>query len=317
MGLRLAFFGTPDAAVPSLERLADAGHDIALVITQPDRPKGRGYEPAPSPVKRAALARGLPVSEPLKIRQPEFVDTLRGLGLEVMVVVAYGKIIPQTIIDIPPLGIVNVHFSLLPAYRGAAPVEWAVANGETRTGVTTMRIDAGLDTGDILLQREVEIGPEETAAELSRRLASMGADLLVETLEGLPTGAVTPLPQDHSRATYAPMLTREDGRIDWSWPALKIHNRVRGFQPWPGAYCLFRGRLLHIWKTRPTPETVSGPPGTLHPQRRRLLVACGEETALELLELQLEGRKRLPVEAFLAGQRIVEGERLESAPLPA
>lgn len=317
MGLRLAFFGTPDAAVPSLERLADTGHDIALVITQPDRPKGRGYEPAPSPVKRAALARGLPVSEPLKIRQPEFVDTLRGLGLEVMVVVAYGKIIPQTIIDIPPLGIVNVHFSLLPAYRGAAPVEWAVANGETRTGVTTMRIDAGLDTGDILLQREVEIGPEETAAELSRRLASMGADLLVETLEGLRTGAVTPRPQDHSRATYAPMLTREDGRIDWSWPALKIHNRVRGFQPWPGAYCLFRGRLLHIWKTRPTPETVSGPPGTLHPQRRRLLVACGEETALELLELQLEGRKRLPVEAFLAGQRIVEGERLESAPLPA
>lgn len=317
MGLRLAFFGTPDAAVPSLERLADTGHEIALVVTQPDRPKGRGYEPAPSPVKRAALARGLPVSEPLKIRQPEFVDTLRGLGLEVMVVVAYGKIIPQTIIDIPPLGIVNVHFSLLPAYRGAAPVEWAVANGETRTGVTTMRIDAGLDTGDILLQREVEIGPEETAAELSRRLASMGADLLVETLEGLRTGAVTPRPQDHSRATYAPMLTREDGRIDWSWPALKIHNRVRGFQPWPGAYCLFRGRLLHIWRTRPTPETVSGPPGTLHPQRRRLLVACGEETALELMELQLEGRKRLPVETFLAGQRIVEGERLESAPLPA
>lgn len=316
MGLRLAFFGTPDAAVPSLERLADAGHDIALVITQPDRPKGRGYEPAPSPVKRAALARGLPVSEPLKIRQTEFIDTLRGLGLEVMVVVAYGKIIPQAIIDIPPLGIVNVHFSLLPAYRGAAPVEWAVANGETLTGVTTMRIDAGLDTGDILLQREVEIGTEETAAELSRRLASIGADLLLETLEGLRTGAVTPRPQDHSRATYAPMLTKEDGRIDWSWPALKIHNRVRGFQPWPGAYCLFRGRLLHIWRTRPTPETVSGPPGALHPQRRRLLVACGEDTALELMELQLEGRKRLPVEAFLAGQRVVEGERLEPAPLP-
>jgi methionyl-tRNA formyltransferase len=315
VGLRLAFFGTPEAAVPSLERLADAGHDIALVVTQPDRPKGRGYVPAPSPVKRAALARGLPVSEPPKIRQPEFIDTLRGLGLEAMVVVAYGKIIPQAIIDIPPLGIVNVHFSLLPAYRGAAPVEWAVANGESRTGVTTMRIDAGLDTGDILLQREVEIGPEETAAELSRRLASMGADLLLETLDGLRTGAVTPRPQDHSRATYAPMLTKEDGRIDWSWPALKIHNRVRAFQPWPGAYCLFRGRLLHIWRTRPTPETVSGPPGTLHPQRRRLLAACGEDTALELMELQLEGRKRLPVEAFLAGQRVEEGERLEPAPL--
>lgn len=316
MGLRLAFFGTPEAAVPSLERLAGASHDIALVVTQPDRPKGRGYEPAPSPVKQAALARGLAVLEPLKIRQPEFIDTLRGLSLEAMVVVAYGKIIPQAIIDIPPLGIVNVHFSLLPAYRGAAPVEWAVANGETRTGVTTMRIDAGLDTGDILLQRETGIGPEETAAELTRRLALMGADLLVETLDGLRAGTLTPRPQDHARATYAPMLTKEDGRIDWSWPAAKIHNRVRGFQPWPGAYCLFRGRLLHLWRTRPATESVSGPPGTLHPARRRLLVACGGDTALELIELQLEGRKRLSVEAFLAGQRVVERERLEPAPLP-
>jgi methionyl-tRNA formyltransferase len=316
VGLKLVFFGTPEAAVPTLERLAEAGFEIALVVTQPDRPKGRGQEPSPSPVKEAAQARGLAVAEPARIKEPEFIETLRALRPEAMVVVAYGKIIPQAIIDIPPLGIINVHFSLLPAYRGAAPVQWAIASGETRTGVTTMRIDAGLDTGDILLERETEIGPEETAVELSRRLARMGADLLVETLEGVRTGAVTPRPQDHSRATYAPMLKREDGLIDWTWPAVKIHNRVRGFQPWPGAYCVFRGQLLHLWRTRPAPEAVAGPPGRLHPARRRLLVACGGDTALELLELQLEGRKRLPAEAFLAGQRIVEGERLEPAPWP-
>jgi len=317
VGLRLVFFGTPAAAVPTLERLADAGFDVALVITQPDRPKGRGQEPSPSPVKVAARARGLAVEEPARIRQAEFIESLRGLRPDAMVVVAYGKIIPQAIIDIPPLGIINVHFSLLPSYRGAAPVQWAIANGETRTGVTTMRIDAGLDTGDILLARETEIGPEETAEELTRRLASMGAELALETLERLRAGALTPRPQDHSRATYAPMLKKEDGRIDWSWPAVMIHNRVRGFQPWPGAYCLFRGRLLHLWRTRLAPETVSGPPGTLHPQRRRLLVACGDATALELVELQLEGRKRLPAEAFLAGQRIASGERFEPAPLPS
>lgn len=316
MGLKLVFFGTPEAAVPTLERLAEAGFEIALVVTQPDRPKGRGQESAPSPVKEAARARGLAVAEPARIKQPEFVETLCSLRPEAVVVVAYGKIIPQAIIDIPPLGIINVHFSLLPSYRGAAPVQWAVANGETRTGVTTMRIDAGLDTGDILLARETEIGPEETAEELTRRLASMGAELAVETLERLRAGALTPRPQDHSRATYAPMLKKEDGRIDWSWPAVMIHNRVRGFQPWPGAYCLFRGRLLHLWRTRPVPESVPGPPGALHPHRRRLLVACGEDTTLELVELQLEGRKRLPAEAFLAGQRIAEGECLEPAPWP-
>jgi methionyl-tRNA formyltransferase len=312
--LRVGFLGTPETAVPSLERLVGAGFDVAAVLTQPDRPKGRGQQFAAPPVKHTALAHGLPVWQPEKLKQPELVESLRALKLDAMAVVAYGKIIPQAIIDIPPLGIINVHFSLLPAYRGAAPVQWAIANGETRTGVTTMRIDAGLDTGDILLVQETEIGPEETAVELGERLAETGADLLVETLRGLKKGAITPRPQDHARATHAPLLRKEDGRIDWAWPAAKIHNRVRGFQPWPGAFCSFRGQILHIWKSRLATEGVSGPPGALRPNRRRLFVACGNETALELVEVQLEGRKRLPAEAFLSGQHLAAGERLESVP---
>ncbi len=314
MELRVAFFGTPETAVPSLERLLAAGFSVPVVITQPDRPKGRGQGLAASAVKQFACGRGLPVWQPESLKQPELVEALRALRLDAMAVVAYGKIIPQAIIDIPPLGIINVHFSLLPAYRGAAPVQWAIACGETRTGVTTMRIDAGLDTGDILLARETEIGSEETAVELADRLAVLGADLLVETLHGLQLGRITPRPQEHARASYAPMLKKEDGRIDWSWPAAKIHDRVRGFQPWPGAYCSFRGRLLHLWRTRPASERPGGPPGTLHALGRRLLVVCGDQAALELIEVQLEGRKRLPAEAFLAGQRLTPGERLEPAP---
>jgi methionyl-tRNA formyltransferase len=313
--LRVAFFGTPETAVPSLERLLAAGFDVPVVITQPDRPKGRGRQPAASPVKQFAVERGLPVWQPETLKNPELIEALGSLGLDAMAVVAYGKIIPQAIIDIPPLGIVNVHFSLLPAYRGAAPVQWAIAAGETRTGVTTMRIDAGLDTGDILLTAETEIGPDETAIELGERLAAMGADLLVETLRALSLGQITPRPQEHARATYAPMLKKEDGRIDFTWPALKIHNRVRGFQPWPGAYCTFRGRILHLWRTRLAAEQPGGSPGTLHALGRRLLVTCGDGAALELVEVQLEGRKRLSAEAFLIGQHLEPGERLEPAPL--
>lgn len=314
MELRVAFLGTPGTAVPSLERLLAAGIVVPVVITQPDRPKGRGQQLAASPVKQFAAGRGLPVWQPEKLNRPELIEALRALRLDAMAVVAYGKIIPQAIIDIPPLGIINVHFSLLPAYRGAAPVQWAIAGGETRTGVTTMRIDAGLDTGDILLARETEIDPEETAVEVAERLALMGADLLVETLRGLELGQITPRPQDHARATYAPMLKKEDGRLDWTWPAAKIHNRVRGFQPWPGAYCSFRGLMFHLWKTRLTAEQPGGPPGTLHASGRRLLVTCGDGSALELLEVQLEGRKRLSAEAFLMGQRLEPGERLQQAP---
>ncbi len=308
--MRIAFLGTPEFAVPSLERLAGDGFDIAAVVTQPDRPKGRGKKLAAPPVKEAALRLGLPVRQPEKIKPPEVTEFFRSLNVEAMAVVAYGKIIPQSIIDIPPLGLVNVHSSLLPLYRGAAPMQWAIARGETKTGVTTMLIEAGLDSGDILLARETAIGPDENAVELSRRLAPMGADLLVESLRGLKEGTITPRPQDHERATLAPMLKKEDGLIDWNWPAGKIHNRVRGFQPWPGAYTRFRGRILHIWRSGLTGRRSALGPGTIEAGAGRLYVACGEDSLLEVLEVQLQGKKRIPAKAFLNGQRLVEGERL-------
>ncbi len=309
--MRLVFLGTPDFAVPTLERMVERGHEVAAVITQPDRPKGRGRELAAPAVKEAAGRLGLPVHQPGKIRTPEFHEFLRELGAEAMIVVGYGKIIPQSVIDIAPRGIINVHASLLPKSRGAAPVQWAIANGETRTGVTTMQIDAGLDTGDILLQRATDIGPEETALDVGPRLAAIGADLLVETLAGLERGEIVPRPQDSSEASFAPVLKKEDGRIDWQRTAREIHNRVRGFQPWPGAYTRFRENLLHIWRTRPAAERLDGGPGSLHPRGARLLASCGEGSALDLLEVQLEGRKRIGTAAFLNGHRVEENERLE------
>lgn len=295
MGLmRLVFLGTPEFAVPTLERIAAAGHEVLSVLTQPDRPKGRGQALAASPVKQAALRLGLPVYQPERIRRPEALEHLAALHPDAMVVVGYGQIIPQAVIDLAPLGILNVHASLLPKYRGAAPIQWAIARGETRTGVTIMRIDAGLDTGDILLMREVEIGPDETAPELSARLAPLGADLLVEALEGLAAGAIKPRKQDDSQATYAPILKKEDGVIDFSRPAREIHDRVRGFQPWPGAYTAFRGRTLHIWKTRLVEEV----------SPRGLYLRGGDGALLELVEVQLEGRKRVPGADFANGQRL-------------
>lgn len=313
--MRLVFLGTPEFAVPTLERIVESGHEIAAVLTQPDRPKGRGQEFAASPVKNAALRLNLRVCQPTSIRQPDVIEFLRSLRPDAMVVVGYGKIIPQTIIDIPPRGILNVHASLLPKYRGAAPVQWAIANGETRTGVTTMHIDAGLDTGDILLQAETEIGPEENAIELSERLARMGADLLSNTLAGLENGRIVPMAQDSSRVTFAPALKKEDGRIDWTKRAQEIHNRVRGFLPWPGCYTGFRGRILQLWKTR-LPEreagrSEGGPPGSLHPRKGRLLVRCSEGTALELVEVQPEGKRRMPTADFLNGYHLKENELLE------
>jgi methionyl-tRNA formyltransferase len=308
--VRLIFLGTPEFAVPTLEAIVAAGHEVLAVLTQPDRPRGRGREVAAPPVKRMAQRLGLEVHQPERIRRPEVVEFLADLRPEAMVVVGYGKIIPQSIIDIPPHGIINVHASLLPKYRGAAPVQWAVASGETRTGVTTMRIDAGLDTGDILLQRETEIATEETAVEVSERLALMGAALLVETLAGLEQGRIVPRKQDSSQATYAPMIRKEDGRIDWSRPAVDIANRIRGLVPWPGCYSGFRGRLMHIWKARPG-GAVSGMPGTVHPARGRVMVSCGFESSLELIEVQLEGKRRMAAADFLNGYRVEENELLE------
>jgi len=306
----LIFLGTPSFAVPTLDAVVAAGHRVLAVYTQPDRPKGRGGQLAISPVKEAALRLGLAVQQPERVRRPEIVEQLRALNPEAMVIVGYGQIIPQSIIDIPPVGIINVHASLLPKYRGAAPIQWAIANGETQTGVTTMRIDAGLDTGDMLLKWETEIGAEENALELGPRLARAGADILVETLAGLEAGTITPERQDNSRATLAPILKKEDGLIDWNWPAATIFNRTRGFLPWPGAYSHFRGQMFHIWRSRLSNAAVAGEPGRLVAVKKTMLVCCGGPAALEPLEVQIEGRKRMPAEAFLNGQRLNENEFL-------
>jgi methionyl-tRNA formyltransferase len=301
--MRLVFLGTPSFAVPTLQAVARI-HEIVTVVTQPDRPKGRGHEFAASAVKQAAL--GLPVYQPERIKRPEAQAHLASLKPEIMVVVGYGQIIPQPVIDIAPRGIVNVHASLLPKYRGAAPIQWAIINGDARTGVTTIQINAGLDTGDILLARETEIGPEETALELGDRLAVMGAELLVETLDGLSRGVIRPRKQDDAQASLAPILKKEDGDIDWKQPAAAIHNRVRGLVPWPGAYTRFRGQLLHIWRARLAPEGIPPAPG-------RVLV-CGDGRMLELLEVQLEGRKRMSAEAFANGQRLTKNDVLGEQP---
>jgi methionyl-tRNA formyltransferase len=286
--------------------VVEAGHEVAAVFTQPDRPKGRGRETAMPPVKQSALKLGLTVFQPERVRRPEAVEQLRAMAPEAMVVVGYGQIIPQSILDIPPLGIINVHASLLPKYRGAAPVQWAIARGETQTGVTTMRIDAGLDTGDMLLKWETQIGAEENALELGARLAEAGAELLVETLRDNPT----PVKQDPVEATYAPILKKEDGEIDWDWPAAKIFNRSRGFLPWPGAYSFFRGQMFHIWKSRVSGEALQGEPGLMSAMEKRLLIACGQRTELELIEVQVEGRKRMSAAAFMNGHHLKDDEKL-------
>src|SRR5450759_1193464 len=310
--MRLIFLGTPAFAVPTLEAIVRAGHEVAAVLTQPDRPRGRGQNAAASPVKQAALGLGLTVYQPERVRRPEAVEYLRGIDSDAMVVVGYGQIIPQVAIDLAPLGIINVHASLLPKYRGAGPIQWAIVRGETRTGVTTMRIDAGLDTGDMLLKAETAIGPEEDAVQLGRRLAAMGADLLVETLEGLAAGSIVPEKQDDAQATLAPLLKKEDGAIVWTGPAQAIHNRVRGLQPWPGAQTSFRGAPLHVWKTK----SGAAAPGAQPPGRflslKPLVVACGDGS-LELLEVQLEGRKRISAADFANGQRLTDNDVLGEA----
>ena len=300
--------GTPEFATPALRAMLDAGVDVAAVITRPDRPAGRGQEPAASPVKRHAVERGLPLFQPAKIKDPEAVQYVQRLSPDVIVVVGYGQIIPPAVFEAPPLGAINVHASLLPKYRGAAPIQWAIANGETVTGVTTMRIEAGLDTGDTLLQREFPIGPEETAPELSARLAVAGAELLVETLRGLKRGGVTPRRQNAAEATYAPILKKEDGRIDWNRSAREIANRVRGFDPWPGAYTTFRGQLLHLRRVRAT-EGPAAPPGTLAVDGPALRAATGQGW-LAVLELQPEGKRRMTAAEFINGRRPQSGEIL-------
>jgi len=295
--------------VPTLEALVGAGFHVSLAVTQPDRPRGRGMELAFSPVKEAALKLSLPVIQPEKIKNnEEFRTQLDTIHPDAIVVVGYGRIIPQWMIDLPRLGNINLHASLLPKYRGAAPIQWAIARGESVTGVTTMRIDAGLDTGDILLQREVPIRPEDTAETLGPRLAAVGADLMVETLRGLQAETISPQPQNHSLATLAPILTKEDGRMDFSLSTQEIYNRLRGFQPWPGAFTSFRGKTLSVWQAQPIESQV--PPGELLVESNRFIVGCSHSTALELLEVQPEGKKRMSAKAFIQGYRPHNGEKL-------
>jgi methionyl-tRNA formyltransferase len=307
--MRVVFMGTPDFAVPSLNALISSGHQVVGVFTQPDRPKGRSKQVAESPVKRAARTAGLTVYQPERVRRPESVELVKSLGPELMVVVGYGQIIPQTIIDLPKYGILNVHASLLPRYRGAAPIQWAIANGETQTGVTIMQIDAGLDTGDMLLKASVPIAEDETAPELSTRLASLGAGLLIEALQQISTQSVRREKQNEAEATYAPVLKKEDGLIDWSRPARQIYNRLRGFAPWPGAYTTFRGYQLLVLSAR-VAEISRASPGTLQSDRRTLLAACGDNSALELLGVQLGGKNRMSAQAFINGYKPSEHERL-------
>jgi methionyl-tRNA formyltransferase len=307
--MNLVFAGTPRFAVPTLEKLVDAGFEVRLVVTRPDRPRGRGMEVTASPVKQSAGGLGIPVVQPDKIKyNAEFRAQLEALQPAAIVVVGYGRIIPRWMIDLPALGNLNVHASLLPKYRGAAPIQWAIAQGETITGVTTMRIDAGLDTGDILLQSELPIGAQDTAETIAPKLATMGAELMIKTLQGLQAGTVHARPQDHAQATLAPLLKKDDGHIDFHRTATEIWNRLRGFQPWPGAFTTFRGKNLHVWSARPVDTDV--PTGTIQLQGHLPLVGCGGHSALELIEIQPEGKKRMSAQDFVNGYRPYDGEPL-------
>jgi methionyl-tRNA formyltransferase len=309
--MELVFCGTPQFAVPSLAALVEAADfHVRLVVCQPDRPAGRGLTVTAPPVKQFALQHGIPVAQPEQIKNnAEFRAQLEGIRPQAIAVVAYGRILPSWMLQLPLLGNINLHASLLPKYRGAAPIQWAIARGETVTGVTTMHIDAGLDTGDILLARELPIAPDETAEALAPRLAVFGAPLLAETLRGLKAGVLASHPQEHAAATLAPLLKKEDGRIDFQRNAHEIWNRLRGFTPWPGAYTRFRGKSLHLWNARPAsanPEMLS--PGQMHSSGDRLFVGCGQETALEVFEVQMEGKKRMTARDFVNGYKPKPGD---------
>jgi methionyl-tRNA formyltransferase len=311
--MNLIFCGTPQFAVPTLEKLVAEKFSIQLVITNPDEPRGRGHKVQPSAVKEAALKHGLPLFQPAKVKTDATREYLSQYHPDAIVIVAYGHIVPQWMIDLPPLGCINLHASILPKYRGAAPINWAIIRGETDTGVTTMKIDAGMDTGDMLLERREPIRDDDTTETLGERLSLMGAELMIETLRGLEHGEITPRPQNHDLATLAPRLKKEDGVIDWSLRAEDIERRVRGLAPWPGAFTSFRGKRLHIWRAEPMVAEGSNPvPGTVAAEGKRLAAACGVGTQLLLHEVQLEGRKRLSAREFMNGAHVESGETFGS-----
>ena len=311
--MNLIFCGTPQFAVPTLEKLVAEKFSIQLVITNPDEPRGRGHKVQPSPVKKSALQHGLPLFQPARVKTDETREYLSQFRPDAIVIVAYGHIVPQWMIDLPPLGCINLHASLLPKYRGAAPINWAIIRGEKETGVTTMKIDAGMDTGDMLLERREPIRDDDTTETLGERLGVIGSDLMIETLRKLEGGDITPRPQNHDLATLAPRLKKEDGVIDWTLTAEEIERRVRGLIPWPGAYTSFRGKRLHIWRAEAlVAEGSIAAPGAIATEGKRLAVACGEGTELLLHEVQMEGRKRISARDFANGARVESGEILGS-----
>ncbi len=311
--MKVVFLGTPEWAVPCFERVIADGHEVLGVFTQPDRPSGRGNKLQAPPVKVAALAHNLTVYQPTKVRTPEFKELFEKLAPDVAIIVAYGRIIPEWILSIPKHGFINVHFSLLPAYRGAAPINWAIVNGEKQTGVTTMQLVPELDAGDVLLQEVTDINPTETAQELGDRLSYLGAELLSKTLKNFLE--ITPQQQDHSKATFAPILKREDGQINWqTMTAQEIVNRIRGFQPWPGAYTIFKGTRLIIWQAKVNLGELPGnsQPGTIvRADKNGIVISCNQFTELNISELQLEGRKRLTARDFLNGISMPVGQKLD------
>ena len=309
--MRIVFMGTPDFSVPALKALVEAGHEVAAVVTQPDRPRGRGKELQMTPVKVQALAYGIPVYQPEKVKDPAFVESLRDLQPEVIVVIAFGQILSRDILDLPPYGCINIHASLLPTYRGAAPIQWAVIDGEKETGVTTMMMDVGLDTGDMLEKTIIPLDPKETGGSLFDKLSQAGGPLILSTLEKLKAGTAVRTPQTDEDSTYAKMLTKSLGQIDWSMEAAAIERLIRGLNPWPSAYTFVHGKTLKIWDADVLKESSDGaaPGQIIRTDPHSLIVAAGE-ALLSIRELQLEGKKRMDVETFLRGYTIEKGEIL-------
>lgn len=307
--MKLLFMGSGGFAVPSLRALLDSPHEVLALITQPDKPAGRGHELRSPPTKDLALERSVPVHQPKKVREPESVALIQGLAPDCIVVAAYGQIIPRTILDIPSKGIINVHGSILPAYRGAAPIQWAIVRGETETGVTTMLMDEGLDTGAILLQEKLPIEPDDTSRKLEDKLAQVGADLILETLSRWGAGSITPIPQDDTRATLAPRIKQVDALVDWSQTAVEIERATRGFVPWPVAHTTLGGKKVKLWSAAVTPSGEAAAGKTISVGPEGILVGCGGGTRLRLLELQAEGKKRMAAASFARGQHLSPGDR--------
>lgn len=309
--MRIVFMGTPDFAVPSLKKLAEQPWEIVAVVTQPDRPRGRGKKVTPSPVKEVALGLGLPVYQPERVRNPEFIKLLQDLSPDVIIVVAFGQILPREILFLPVYGCINLHASLLPKYRGAAPIHWSVINGETTTGVTTMMMDEGLDTGDMLLKKEIPISDQATTGEIHDQLAEVGANLLVETIRSLPDGCIVPQPQDETKASYAPMLTKELEEINWEWPVAKIYNLIRGMNPWPGTYTFYKDKILKIWRAErigstKEPDRDFKPGQIISVLNKGPVVQTGDGQII-LTELQPQGKSKMKGEEFVRGYQVYPG----------